>query len=88
MKSNQEPIIISVPSGNVSDIKDVTLFDRFKLGSLLHNGDNSFVFKCEDITKRRAKNMVVKIFEQNVELTNEIRTLLKLRKIQKKKYGE
>ena len=32
--------------------------------------------------------MIVKIFEQNSNLTNEIKTLISLRKILKKKHGD
>ena len=65
------------------------LNERYEVGRLLHYGNNSVIFKCTDITKRRGNKMVVKIFDQGKdEMINEIKTLVRLRKIQKKKYAD
>jgi hypothetical protein len=56
------------------------------VGNMIHNGNNSLIFKCVDTTKRNCGKLAIKIFEQGSVICNEIKTLMKLRKILKKKY--
>ena len=44
-----------IKSMNLSDIKDLILNQRYQVGKLIHNGENSSVFKCKDITNTKRK---------------------------------
>jgi hypothetical protein len=65
---NKETEYLTLPSGKLTDITSLTLHKRFQVGNVLHNGENSTVFKCKDadadekVDKRRGKPMVIKIF--------------------------
>ena len=54
---------MNIPSGKISDISSQLLNDRYDIGSIIHAGTNSCVFKCTDISKKHSKKLVVKIFE-------------------------
>ena len=70
---NKETEYLTLASGKLTDITSLTLHKRFQVGNVLHNGENSTVFKCKDlkemeadaaekVDKRRGKPMVIKIF--------------------------
>ena len=78
-----------VKSGLLSEMKDLIINHRFEIGKLYHNGVNSCVYECKDITKQiRKQKLVIKIFKDDAQLMNEAKTLKTLRKIQKQKYGD
>ena len=52
----------------------------------MFTGNSSWLFEADD-SKSKKSNLVVKLSSQCDELANEVKTLIKLRKIQKKKYG-
>ena len=81
MNNDKTPEYVNIESGLITDMTTTILNERFLLGGLLYEGANSFVFKCQDTSKSEAKKMVVKIFQQDDEITNEIKMLIKLRKI-------
>ena len=81
MNSQKEPEYINIDSGRITDLTKHILNERFLLGGLIYQGNNSFVFKSSDITETKKKKLVVKIFKQNEEMTNEIKMLIRLKKI-------
>ena len=54
---------MNIPSGKIIDISSQVLNERYDIGALIHAGTNSWVFRCNDNSKKHSKKLVVKIFE-------------------------
>jgi hypothetical protein len=74
---------ISIKSGDLNDIVGEVLQERYLIGKLIYSGINSIIFTVNDLTKETQvkTKLIVKICKDSDDLTNEVITLLELRKI-------
>lgn len=77
-----------IESGKLQDLPGQSLQEeRFKLGKMIFKGNASFIFECTDTQSPKTK-LVVKFSSETDEIATEVKTLINLRKVQKKKYGK
>ena len=74
--------IIDLPSDNLCDLTGHFLQDRFQVEELLYQGNQSYVFAVTDSQKQKEQKnkLVVKFCSECHDLTNEVKTLVQLRK--------
>ena len=64
----------------ITELKGKLLQDRFQIGTMMVQGNSSYIFKCQDDKNPKMKQ-AIKVSDQVDEMSLEVKTLVKLRKV-------
>ena len=79
--------VIECDGKGYASLTGKVLQDRYKIGEFIDKGNQGSIFEITEIAKPQTK-MIIKVSEDYDSITEEIKTLKKLRKSQKSLYGE